>query len=128
MIKWVLAALSAFQLLIAVLLLLNRDDTVESFTGKAFAPTRDAAEGAALGSLGVHVFLAVAYLVLAIRITAGRRSTRIRATVLLAITVVVGVATLFAIPDATSLNPVGIVLAVVALALLWVPSRAKAPR
>jgi hypothetical protein len=128
MIKWVLAALSAFQLLIAVLLLLNWDDTVESFTGRAFAPTRDAAEGAALGSLGIHVVLAVLYLVLAIRISAGRRGTRIRATVLLAITVVVGVATLFTIPDATSLNPVGIVLAVVALGLLWVPSRANAPR
>jgi hypothetical protein len=30
--------------------------------------------------------------------------------------------------NATSLNPVGIVLAVVALALLWVPSYAKVPR
>jgi hypothetical protein len=123
---WCLAALAVFQLLIALLLLVNWDSTVDSFAGKAFAPTRDAAEGAALGSLGVHVVLAVLYVVFALNIR--RRWARVRATVLLAVNVVLGVVTLFAIPDATSLNPVGIVLAVAALVLLWGPSRVDAPR
>jgi len=123
---WCLAALAAFQLLIALLLLLDWDSTVDSFTGRAFAPTRDAAEGAAAGSLGMHVLLAVLYVVLAVKVA--RRWARIVATVLLAVDVLGGLATLFTISDETPLNPVGIVLAVAALVLLWLPARAEAPR
>jgi hypothetical protein len=66
------------------------------------------------------------YVVLAVKVPAGRRWARIVATILLAFNVVVGVASLFAISDETPLNPVGIALAVVGLVLLWAPSRKHA--
>jgi nitrate/nitrite transporter NarK len=121
MTRWFLLALAVFQLLIAVLLLLNWDSTVAGFTGKSFAPNQNAAEGAAVGSLGVHVVLAVLYVVVAIYID--RRWARTRATILLAFTIIAGVAAFFAIGDETPLNPVGIALAVIALVLLWGPAR-----
>ncbi|TDV48996.1 hypothetical protein [Actinophytocola oryzae] len=123
---WCLYALAAFQLLIAVLLILDWDDTVTSFAGESFAPTRDAAEGAAVGSLGIHVLLAIFYTVVAARLPAGRRGTRVRATILLSLTVVGGLVTLFAIADETPLNPVGIVLAAATLVLLWLPAQSRA--
>jgi len=124
MTRWFLFALAAFQLLIAVVMVLNWDSTVAGFTGKSFAPTRDAAEGAAAGSLGMHVILAVAYAVVAAKID--RRWAKVVATVMLAFTIVGGVAALSAISEETPLNPVGIALAVVALVLLWLPARKRA--
>jgi hypothetical protein len=124
--RWCLLALAAFQLLIAVLLVLNWDSTVGSFTGRAFAPNRDAAEGAAVGSLGIHVLLAALYVLVAVKVPAGRRWARVVATILLAGNIIGGVAALFAISDETPLNPVGIALAVVGLVLLWAPSRKHA--
>jgi hypothetical protein len=121
--RW-LFALAVFQLLIAALLGLNWNGTVDAFTGRSFAPDRNAAEGAALGSLGVHVLLAALFVVVAAKLPA--RWARVLATVLLVFTIVVGVAILFPITRETALNPVGIIMAVVALVLLWVPARTHA--
>jgi hypothetical protein len=113
-IRWTalcLYALAAFQLLIAVLLCLNWEQTVEGFTGRAFAPTRDAAVGAAAGSFGVHILLVGLYVLLAVKLPSGRRWVRVVATVLLAYNVLGGIAALLAISEQTPLNPVGIVLA-----------------
>ncbi|MEV3986239.1 hypothetical protein [Nonomuraea sp. NPDC049758] len=124
---WCLYALAAFQALIAVLLLLNWQDTVSGFTGRALAPTRAAAEGAAAGSLGVHVLLAALYVLAAVKVPADRRWARVVATVLLAYNVIGGIVTLFTIPGETPLNPAGVVLALAALILLWGPRRRPRP-
>jgi hypothetical protein len=121
-----LYALAAFQVLVAVLLLLNFEETVDGFTGKAFAPTRDAAVGAAQGSLLLHVIMAALYVLLAVKVPAGRRWARIVATILLGYNVIGGLVALFAIADETPLNPIGIVLAAAALVLLWVPAASRA--
>jgi hypothetical protein len=123
---WLVYALAAFQILIAVLLLLNWQETVDGFVGKAFAPTRAAAEGAAQGSLVIHILLALLYVLVAIKISSGRRWARVLATILLAYNVIGGLATLATISGQTSLNPVGIVLAAAALVLLWVPAASRA--
>ncbi|GAB3400955.1 hypothetical protein [Flindersiella endophytica] len=130
-IRWAalcLYALAAFQVLIAVLLYLNWDETVAGFTGKAFAPTRDAAEGSAAGALGVHILLAALYVLLAVKLPAGRRWVRVVATVLLAYNVIGGIVTLAAMSEQTPLNPIGIVLAAAALLLLWLPRNDRKAR
>jgi hypothetical protein len=121
-----LYALAAFQALIAVLLRIDWEETVEAFTGRAFAPTRAAAEGSAAGSLGIHVLLALLYLLLAVKVPAGKRWARVVATIVLAYNVVGGVVALLAISGETPLNPVGIALALSAAILLWAPASSRA--
>lgn len=118
---WCLYALSAFQLLIAILLYLNWQQTVDGFTGRPFAPTPEAAESAAAGTLGLHALVALLYLWLAWKVGARRRWARLVATLLLAVNIVGGVVTMFTLSDQTPLNPVGIVLALAAVIFLWVP-------
>ena len=123
---WCQYALAAFQVLIAVLLYLNWEDTVEGFDGRSFAPTRDAAEGAAAGTLGMHVLMALLYLLFGWKVRAGRRWARVAATILLTYNVIGGIGALLAISDQTPLNPLGMALAVVAIVLLWGPASARA--
>ncbi|HZE41325.1 MAG TPA: hypothetical protein VE172_21205 [Stackebrandtia sp.] len=122
---WCLYGLSAFQVVIAVLLYLNWNDTVDGFTGEAFAPRRDAAEGAAAGALGVHVLLAVLFLVVAAKVAAARRWARIVATVLLAFVIVGGIGAMLTISEQTPLNPIGVALALAAVVLLWMPTASR---
>jgi hypothetical protein len=120
---WCLVAEAAFQVLIAVLLVINFDRTVDAFVGHGFAPNRDAAQGSALGSLLVHVILAVLCLLLARAVRRGGRVSRILATLLVALIAVGGVAAM-ALPSQTWLSPVGVLLALAGLVLLWWPARA----
>ncbi len=119
---WCLVAEAVFQVLIAVLLVINFDQTVDAFVGHGFAPTRSAAQGSALGSLLVHVVLAVLCLLLAWAVPRRGRVSRILATVLLVLIAVGGVAAM-ALPSQTWLSPVGVLLALAALVLLWLPAR-----
>jgi hypothetical protein len=119
-----LYGLAVFQVVIAVLLWINFEPTVTAFAGHSFAPTRSAAEGAALGALIVHLVLAVLSVVFARTVPAGKRGTRIRATVMLAITAVGGVAAM-GLPSQTYLSPIGVALALAALCLLWAPSNRR---
>jgi hypothetical protein len=114
MTKRLLYAQAVFQVVIAVLLGINWDPTVTAFTGHAFAPTRDAAEGAALGALVVHVVLAVVCVLLA------RKLPRIRTTIVLTLTAVGGVVAMN-LPSQTYLSPIGVVLALAAIVFLWLP-------
>lgn len=123
---WCMSALAAFQVLIAVLMYLNWEETVEGFTGTSFAPNRDAAEGAALGGLGMHVIMGVLYALLAWKLPRGRRWVQVLATILIGYNIIGGIGALFAISDETPLNPVGLALAVVAFILLWVPAASRA--
>jgi hypothetical protein len=119
------AALAIFQVVIAVLVFVNWDETVSAFVGHSFAPTRDAAEGAVLGTLVVHLLLAVLCVFLARAFLRGRRSARIRGTILLVATAVGGI-TAMGLPSQTYLSPIGVALAVVALSLLWLPASRRA--
>jgi hypothetical protein len=116
MTRRLLYAQAVFQVVIAVLLGFNWEPTVTAFTGHAFAPTRDAAEGAALGALVVHVVLAVVCVLLA------RRLPRVRTTIVLALTAVGGVVAM-GLPSQTYLSPIGVALALAALVSLWLPAR-----
>jgi drug/metabolite transporter (DMT)-like permease len=115
-----LYAEAVFQVVIAVVLGINWDPTVTAFTGHAFAPTRDAAEGAALGALVVHVVLAVVCVVLA------REQPKIRTTIVLVLTAVGGVVAM-ELPSQTYLSPIGVALAVGGLVALWVKRTAPRP-
>jgi RsiW-degrading membrane proteinase PrsW (M82 family) len=115
-----LYAEAVFQVVIAVVLGINWDPTVTAFTGHAFAPTRDAAEGAALGALVVHVVLAVVCVVLA------REQPKIRTTIVLVLTAVGGVVAM-GLPSQTYLSPIGVALAVGGLVALWVKRTAPRP-
>jgi hypothetical protein len=74
----------------------------------------------------MHILMTVLYLLIARKVPAGRRWARVVATILLAYNVIGGVGALFAISDETPLNPIGIVLALAAIGLLWAPAAARA--
>jgi hypothetical protein len=112
---------TVFQVVIAILLWLNREATVTAFTGRAFAPTRDAAEGAVLGALVVHLVLAVVCVFLA------RKLPRVRATIVLALIATGGVAAM-GLPSQTYLSPIGVALALAAIVLVWIPVKEPVPR
>ncbi|TCO57314.1 hypothetical protein [Actinocrispum wychmicini] len=116
-----LLGLAVFQVVIAVLVWINFDATVDALDGTKLAPNHNAAVGAAQGALAVHLVLAVLSVVFA-RITPAGRA-RVRATIMLAITAVGGVAAM-ALPAQTYLSPIGVALALAALGLLWIrPAR-----
>ena len=124
---WCLLAEAAFQVVVAALLVINFGTTVDAFAGHGFAPTPDAARGAALGALVVHLVLAALCALLARAVPRGRPAPRILGTVLLALIAVGGLAAMV-LPSQTWLSPVGVALAVAALVLLWLPARARPRR
>ncbi|MEV4315759.1 hypothetical protein [Actinocrispum sp. NPDC049592] len=117
-----LYAEAVFQIVIAVLLWLNWEPTVNAFIGTAFAPNRDAAEGTALGAEVVHVVLAGLSVWFATRLPKGR----VRATVVMALVAVGGVAAM-KLPSQTYLSPIGVAIAIAAIVLMWVRSSVPRP-
>jgi hypothetical protein len=115
-------ALAVFQVVIAILLFINRNEAAGAFAGHGFAPTPAAARGAVLGGLVMHLLLAVLSGFLAHALPRGRRVTRILGTILLAVIAVGGIGAM-ALPSQTYLSPIGVALAVGGLALIWLPFR-----
>jgi len=121
----VLIALAVFQVVIAVLVRINFDETVNALNGTKIAPNHNAAVGATQGAMAVHLILAVLSALFAWRVPQGK--SRIRATIMLVITAVGGVAAM-ALPAQTYLSSIGVVLALAALYLMWFrPARRPAP-
>jgi hypothetical protein len=113
-------ALTVFQVLIATLLFINRNEVMNAFVGHSFAPTPAAAQAAVLGALVMHLLLAVLSGVLAHALPRGKPLTRVLGTVLLAAIAVGGIAAMM-LPAQTYLSVIGSALALAGLVLIWLP-------
>lgn len=114
--------LAVFQVLIAILLFVNRNEVMNAFVGHRFAPTPAAAQAAVLGALVVHLLLALLSGLLARALPRGTPLTRALGTILLAAIAVGGVAAT-RLPSDTSLSVIGTALALAGLVLVWLPDR-----
>lgn len=122
-----LAALSVFQLVVALLLYLNRAGFVRDMTGSWIAPTAEAAHQTFVGTLSIHCALAVVFAALSRRLPRGRLATKVRTSVVCTATAVIGTLALW-LPADTSISPLGVLLALAVLALLWTPTRGDRAR
>lgn len=114
-------ALAVFQVLIAILVYVNRNAVTNAFVGHSFAPTLAIARTAVLGTLVMHLLLAVLTGVLAYALPRAGRATRLLGTILLAVIAVGGIAAM-TLPNQTYLSPIGSALALAGLVLMWLPS------